>query len=107
MFGELGLMEAPCTRTWPPRIRRGYLGILLFGVYACASTTARNERGLQNVSNRAEFDLSCPRDQLRLAPLQYDGDLITSYAVIGCSKRATYLRAPGDTFVLDKDSQAD
>lgn len=56
---------------------------------------------IQNVASRAVFDLNCPRDRLGLAPLQYDGDLITSYAVVGCGKRAVYVRGARNTFTLD------
>jgi hypothetical protein len=73
---------------------------------ACASTSAQNEQGLENVVNRAQFDLDCPRHRLRLAPLQYEGDLVTSYGVIGCGRRGAYVRVPrGNLFVLDQNNQ--
>ena len=78
------------------------------GVLQCACTTAAtlNERGMENVVNRAQFDLDCPREQLRLAPLQYEGDVVTSYGVIGCGRRGAYVRAKGsNTFVLDQNNQ--
>jgi hypothetical protein len=88
------------------RIARAYAGLAaVIGLHGCASIAARNEEGLENVVNRAQFDLYCARDQLRLAPLQYEGDLVTSYGVIGCGKRATYVRGPRDTFYLDPDSK--
>lgn len=68
---------------------------------ACGSTANRNDAGIRNVTNRAQFDLDCPRPQLGLTPLQYDGALVTSYAVVGCGKRVVYVRGARNTFTLD------
>ena len=84
----------------------GFLvGALVFAsatvLSGCGSTAGRNDAGIQNVANRAQFDLDCPRARLGLAPLQYDGDLVTSYAVVGCGKRAVYVRGARNTFTID------
>src|SRR5687767_9480199 len=72
--------------------------------YACRTSAASlNERGIDNVVNRAQFDLDCPREQLRLAPLQYEGDVVSSYGVIGCGRRGAYVRTPRGTFILDQN----
>jgi hypothetical protein len=80
--------------------------LILWGAFQCACTTTAslNERGIENVVNRAQFDLDCPRNQLRLAPLQYEGDIVTSYGVIGCGRRGAYVRTPRGTFILDQNT---
>jgi hypothetical protein len=70
---------------------------------ACRSAASLNERSIDNVVNRAQFDLDCPREQLRLAPLQYEGDVVTSYGVIGCGRRGAYVRTGRNTFILDQN----
>ena len=75
-------------------------GIVVASV-GCGSADTRNDAGIQNVARRAEFELQCPRNNLRLAALQYDGDVVSSYAVMGCGKRAVYVRSSRDTFSLD------
>lgn len=68
----------------------------------CLSSATHNKIGRTNVVSRAEFDLQCPRQYLEFTVLQTNGDLVTSYGVAGCGKRAAYVRGPQDTFVLDR-----
>ena len=69
---------------------------------ACLSSASHNIIGRKNVVSRAEFDLACPRQYMQFVVLQKNGDLVTSYGVLGCGKRAAYVRGPQDTFVLDR-----
>ena len=90
--------------------------VCLFCIYAtsgCAaalfsSTVAEeNQRDQARVLARAEFDLGCPRQQLRIAGLSNWGNdpehSFNQYGVAGCGRRAVYVETASG-WVLDSVS---
>ena len=77
----------------------------LLALATCAPTAWKNSVGRDNLLRRAQFDLRCPADQLRLTALQFSGELVTSYGVTGCGQQATYLLGPKETFEMDRGSR--
>jgi len=93
----------------------------LFGLVGCAATpTVRSgafvlkksdaEESFAQVRSRAEFELRCPAEKLELSVLavypQYDhADLPKQIGVTGCDHRMVYVRAPGDSWILNTDEK--
>jgi hypothetical protein len=59
------------------------LGVLV----GCGITT--NEELRAKLENRAKFDLNC--QDLKVQPLETSRGFVTSYGVVGCERRATYV----------------
>jgi hypothetical protein len=74
-----------------PGTSRSDVGILAFVVLgtllACGG--ASNEDLKAKLNSRARFDMRCER--LALVPLEESNGRVTSYGVIGCGKRTTYV----------------
>jgi hypothetical protein len=66
------------------------------------------ERSFAVISNRAAFELGCPKDQLRLVTLNVvpdiGGDLPSQVGVEGCGQRAVYVQAYGSGWVMNTES---
>ena len=85
--------------------RRAYCLIVAgFSLVACANMSANNAAARQNLERRATFDLNCPSGSLDITPIQFKGDLVTSYGVRGCGQQATYVLGPKQTFNMDPDT---
>lgn len=82
---------------------RGALGglvVLVAALLACKGPAARSDELRADLTKRAKFDLSCPNG-IELVPLQSDGDLVRSYGVTGCGKRASYVLTPDLVWVMN------
>jgi len=62
------------------------LGLLFVSLSGCYPS---NDSLRAKLDTRAKFDLNC--NQLQLVPLEETNGHITSYGVMGCGRRATYI----------------
>ena len=63
------------------------VGVAIVGLFGCASTTPKGAT-VQQLENRAVFDLGCAQQQLWI----YDLDARTK-AVVGCGRRLVYIES--------------
>jgi len=81
---------------WPIHFAMKYLLLLALGsVLACAVSQVdvknANEARLNNVKQRASFDMGCPEARLEAVCLGTEGaGYCKTTGVTGCSKKATY-----------------
>lgn len=83
-----------------------FFPILLLALSACGPTIQSGsfmlkkhdaERSFDAITNRASFELHCPREQLKLVTLNvsrdvFPGDWPRQVGVEGCGQRAVYVR---------------
>lgn len=63
-----------------------------FAIFGCIATAADNNARLNtDLGRRASFDLECPEDEVTLIELSESEEMVNSYGVSGCGKRATYI----------------
>lgn len=77
---------------------------LAVALITAASACKHNKRANTTVRHRAEFDMSCPRDDLRLIVLDTEGarKLSSLIAVEGCGQKAVYAFYPdANTWLID------
>ncbi len=73
---------------------------LVFAATACK----HNKRATTTVTRRAAFDLSCPKEELKLNVVDTEGarKMASQIAVRGCEQKAVYVYYPdSDTWILD------
>ena len=73
---------------------------LLVGATACK----HNKRANTTVTRRAAFDLTCPKEELKLNVVDTEGarKMATQIAVRGCEQKAVYVYFPdSDTWIID------
>jgi len=73
---------------------------LVFAATACK----HNKRATTTVTRRAAFDLSCPKEELKLNVVDTEGarKMASQIAVRGCEQKAVYVYYPdSDTWIID------
>ena len=73
---------------------------LVFAATACK----HNKHATTTVTRRAAFDLSCPKEELKLNVVDTEGarKMATQIAVRGCDQKAVYVYYPdSDTWIID------
>ncbi len=94
-------------RTFAPRgISSGVLFRLALAALLVISGTAckHNKRASTTVTRRAAFDLSCPKEELKLNVVDTEGarKMASQIAVRGCDQKAVYVYYPdSDTWIID------
>jgi hypothetical protein len=83
----------------------GGLMVVIAALLACASAESVNERLRNELLRRASFDLDC-RDPLETTPLQTQNEIVQSYGVAGCGRRATYVKTPTGVWVVNSTPEA-
>ena len=81
-------------------IRLAIVALLVIAGTACK----HNKRANTTVIRRAAFDLSCPKEELRLNVIDTEGarKMATQLAVRGCEQKAVYVYYPdSDTWIID------
>jgi hypothetical protein len=81
-------------------IRLILVAALVFAATACK----HNKRASTTVTRRAGFDLSCPKEELKLNVVDTEGarKMATQIAVRGCDQKAVYVYYPdSDTWIID------
>lgn len=74
--------------------------LLLIAAVGCK----HNKRATTTVTRRAAFDLSCPKEELRLNVVDTEGarKMASQIAVRGCEQKAVYVYYPdSDTWIID------
>ena len=74
--------------------------LLVFSATACKHNKSANT----TVTRRAAFDLSCPKEELKLNVVDTEGarNMATQLAVRGCEQKAVYVYYPdSDTWIID------
>jgi hypothetical protein len=69
-----------------------------------ATACKHNKRANTTVVRRAAFDLSCPKEELKLNVVDVEGarKMATQIAVRGCEQKAVYFYYPdSDTWIID------
>ena len=77
-----------------------FVVVLMIAGTACK----HNKKANTTVMHRAAFDLSCPKDDLKLNVIDTEGarKLSSQIAVYGCGQKAVYVYYPdGNTWVID------
>lgn len=83
----------------------GGLMLVVAALLACATAESVNERMRGELLLRASFDLEC-KDPLETTPLQKaNNDVVLSYGVSGCGRRATYVQTPTGVWVMNSAPQ--
>lgn len=78
------------------------LGVLLLAGVGIAGCAPNNDELRAKLESRAKFDLECPK--LDLKPLEETSLVVTSYGVIGCGRRVTYiLNAATSSWVMNAE----
>ena len=94
-------------RTFDPRgITSGVLLRLALAALLVTAGTAckHNKKATTTVTRRAGFDLSCPKEELKLNVVDTEGarKMATQIAVRGCEQKAVYAYYPdSDTWIID------
>jgi hypothetical protein len=94
-------------RTFAPRgITSGVLIRLALAALLVTAGTAckHNKKATTTVTRRAAFDLSCPKEELKLNVVDTEGarKMATQIAVRGCEQKAVYAYYPdSDTWIID------
>jgi len=81
-------------------IRLVIVALLVIAGTACK----HNKRANTTVIRRAAFDLSCPKEELKLNVVDTEGarKMATQLAVRGCEQKAVYVYYPdSDTWIID------
>ncbi|MFA9472079.1 MAG: hypothetical protein ACERNK_16040 [Deltaproteobacteria bacterium] len=81
-------------------IRLAIVALLVIAGTACK----HNKRANTTVTRRAAFDLSCPKEELKLNVIDTEGarKMASQMAVRGCGQKAVYVYYPdSDTWVID------
>jgi len=81
-------------------IRLAIVALLVIAGTACK----HNKRANTTVIRRAAFDLSCPKEELKLNVVDTEGarKMATQLAVRGCEQKAVYVYYPdSDTWIID------
>ena len=81
-------------------IRLVLAAALVFAATACK----HNKSATTTVTRRAAFDLSCPKEELKLNVVDTEGarKMATQIAVRGCDQKAVYVYYPdSDTWIID------
>lgn len=87
-----------------------YFMLLLLGLVGCGPTIKSGaftlkkdyaDRAFELITNRAEFELDCPKNQLSLVTLNIipdiGGDVPSQVGVSGCGRRGVYIKSHGTT----------
>ena len=79
--------------------------LLIAALLLLAATGCKhNKRATTTVTRRAAFDLSCPKEELRLNVIDTEGarKMASQIAVRGCEQKAVYVYYPdSDTWIID------
>jgi hypothetical protein len=79
--------------------------LLIAALLLLAATGCKhNKRATTTVTRRAAFDLSCPKDELKLNVIDTEGarKMASQIAVRGCEQKAVYVYFPdSDTWRID------
>jgi len=78
--------------------------ILAAAVVVAATACKHNKNANTTVTRRAAFDLSCPKEELKLNVVDIEGarKMATQIAVRGCEQKAVYVYYPdSDTWIID------
>lgn len=79
--------------------------LLIAALLLLAATGCKhNKHATTTVTRRAAFDLSCPKEELRLNVIDTEGarKMASQIAVRGCEQKAVYVYYPdSDTWIID------
>jgi hypothetical protein len=78
--------------------------LIALALVIAATACKHNKRANTTVVRRAAFDLSCPKEELKLNVVDVEGarKMATQIAVRGCEQKAVYVYYPdSDTWIID------
>ena len=78
------------------------LPIIVAASGCAAAVQDANDTSQEKLRKRAAFDLDCEADRVDFEPLEsYPNGYVTTWGVVGCGHKATYVRSSSGTWVMN------